>query len=678
MSIKTNLSGRLRNTSLPRSHALLPLFEAVVNSIHSIEERATATETGSILVEIIRIPQTSLSLKPQQDVVEKIIGFKITDNGVGFNDDNMKSFETLDTEHKADKGCRGVGRLLWLKAFDKVDVVSTYLAGSQIKSRSFSFNAALGVYNIEDLTDESTKQKVSTTVYLSGFEEDYRAQAQKTIQSISKSLLEHCLWYFVREGGSPTITVQDGDEVISLDDLYDQYMHSSAFSEDVEIQGHKFCITHIKFRASSTKSHALSFCAANRLVKEETLNGKIPGLNGRIGDENGDFIYSCYVSSKYLDDKVRSERTVFDIEENVDGLFDGKEISLKNIRESIFPRIKGHLSSALAANIAAGKSRVEKFVSERAPRYRPILSRMTEDQLTVDAGISDKDLDIHLHKQLAELESKILENGHGIMIPKQGENFHDYYKRVRSYLDDVTDIKKSDLADYLCHRKVIIDLLEKALERDSNGRYVTEDIIHELIMPMGHDSNSLLPGDCNLWLIDEKLAFHDYLASDVTIRAMPITDAQETKEPDIVALNVYDNPILMSESKSIPLASIVVVEIKRPMRNDARAGEDKDPIEQALGYLERIRNGRATTPNGRPIPNSEDIPGYCYVVCDLTESVKRRCNLFGLTPCSDYMGYFGYNPNYKAYIEVISFDKIVDSAKKRNRAFFDKLGLPTR
>lgn len=677
MSIKTNLSGRLRNTSLPRSHALLPLFEAVVNSIHSIEERANASEAGGILVEIIRVPQTSLTLKPQQDVVEKIIGFKITDNGVGFNDDNMKSFETLDTEHKADKGCRGVGRLLWLKAFDKVDVVSTYLSGSQIKSRSFSFNAARGVYSLEDLTDEPTKQKVSTTVYLNGFEEDYRAQAQKTIQSISKSLLEHCLWYFVRDGGSPAITVQDGDEVISLDDLYDQYMHSSAFSEDVEIQGHKFCITHIKFRASSTKSHALSFCAANRLVKEETLNGKIPGLNGRIGDENGDFIYSCYVSSQYLDDKVRSERTGFDIEENVDGLFDGKEISLKNIRENIFPRIKGHLSSALAANITAGKSRVEKFVAEKAPRYRPILARMTEDQLTVDAGISDKDLDIHLHKQLAELESKILENGHGIMIPKQGENSHDYYKRVRTYLDDVTDIKKSDLADYLCHRKVIIDLLEKALERDSNGQYVTEDIIHELIMPMGHDSNSLLPGDCNLWLIDEKLAFHDYLASDVTIRAMPITDAQETKEPDIVALNVYDNPILMSESKSLPLASIVVVEIKRPMRNDARAGEDKDPIEQALGYLERIRNGRATTPNGRPIPNSEDIPGYCYVVCDLTESVKRRCNLFGLTPCSDYMGYFGYNPNYKAYIEVISFDKIVDSAKKRNRAFFDKLGLPT-
>ena len=38
MSLQTNLKGRLRNTSLPKNHGLMPVFEAVVNSIHSIEE----------------------------------------------------------------------------------------------------------------------------------------------------------------------------------------------------------------------------------------------------------------------------------------------------------------------------------------------------------------------------------------------------------------------------------------------------------------------------------------------------------------------------------------------------------------------------------------------------------------------------------------------------------------
>ena len=41
MSLQTNLMGRLRNTDLPKSNALFPLFEAVINSIHAIDEWKT-------------------------------------------------------------------------------------------------------------------------------------------------------------------------------------------------------------------------------------------------------------------------------------------------------------------------------------------------------------------------------------------------------------------------------------------------------------------------------------------------------------------------------------------------------------------------------------------------------------------------------------------------------------
>jgi hypothetical protein len=158
---------------------------------------------------------------------------------------------------------------------------------------------------------------------------------------------------------------------------------------------------------------------------------------------------------------------------------------------------------------------------------------------------------------------------------------------------------------------------------------------------------------------------------------MPITTSDSTKEPDILALNVFDTPLLVADSKSLPLASIVVVELKRPMRNDAAAGEEKDPVEQALGYLERIREGKAQTQAGRPIPRCENIPGFCYAICDITPTVEKRCKLLGLTPTHDFTGYFGYNPNFRAYIEVISFTRLVNAAKERNKAFFDKLGLPT-
>ena len=194
---------------------------------------------------------------------------------------------------------------------------------------------------------------------------------------------------------------------------------------------------------------------------------------------------------------------------------------------------------------------------------------------------------------------------------------------------------------------------------------------------MGCTSNDIHFDSCNLWLIDERLAFHDFLASDTTLSAMPITSSVATKEPDILALNVYDKPILVSDSQRLPLASITVVELKRPMRNDAAAGEDKDPVEQALGYVERIREGKVQTNSGRPIPKSEDTPGFCYVICDITPTVEKRCKLLGLRPTHDFTGYFGFNPNYRVYVEVISFDRLVNAAKERNKAFFDKLGLPT-
>ncbi|MBT9430304.1 hypothetical protein [Candidatus Symbiopectobacterium endolongispinus] len=223
----------------------------------------------------------------------------------------------------------------------------------------------------------------------------------------------------------------------------------------------------------------------------------------------------------------------------------------------------------------------------------------------------------------------------------------------------------------------MLDILAKAIQRGSDGKYVKEEVIHQLIMPLRKTSDEIHLDSCNLWLIDERLAFHDFLASDKGLSSMPITGCNENKKPDICALNVYDEPILFSEGQQVPLASIVIVEIKRPMRNDAGPGEDKDPVEQALGYLERIREGGVKTANGRQIPRSEDIPGFCYAICDLTPSVVKRCKMLGLTATNDNLGYFGYNPNFKAYIEVISFDRLLNSANERNRAFFDRLGLPS-
>ena len=110
MSMNTNLKGRLRNTSLPHSQGLLPVFEAVVNSMQGIDSVSNPDQAG-IVVEIVRSPQSSLSLddgrgKRGAPPTSPIVGFKIIDDGVGFDDANFQSFETLDTDYKAKHGAK--------------------------------------------------------------------------------------------------------------------------------------------------------------------------------------------------------------------------------------------------------------------------------------------------------------------------------------------------------------------------------------------------------------------------------------------------------------------------------------------------------------------------------------------------------------------------------------------
>lgn len=140
MAINTSLEGRLRNTTLPYNQCLMPLFEAVVNSIHSIDE-CTNNPDPSIKIYIDRNIQSTLEQDITAENNSPIYGFTIIDNGIGFNEANMNSFETLDSEYKAKKGCRGVGRLMWLKAFTNVSVESNFIdSKNEVQKRKFNFN----------------------------------------------------------------------------------------------------------------------------------------------------------------------------------------------------------------------------------------------------------------------------------------------------------------------------------------------------------------------------------------------------------------------------------------------------------------------------------------------------------------------------------------------------------
>jgi hypothetical protein len=122
-----DLIGRVQNTRLRARHGLMPLFETVANSIAAIEEAGRGN--GRIEITIERDFQQSV-LDAQFNRILPVKNFIIEDNGIGFTEDNYASFDTMDSRAKAIRGGKGIGRLLWLKAFDYAEIESVYLQGS--------------------------------------------------------------------------------------------------------------------------------------------------------------------------------------------------------------------------------------------------------------------------------------------------------------------------------------------------------------------------------------------------------------------------------------------------------------------------------------------------------------------------------------------------------------------
>ena len=673
------LTGRLRNTHLPFSKGLMPVYEAVINSIEAIEEaneeKHLPLSEYSIKLEIVRNWQKDLLTENLTS--NPIIDFRITDNGIGFTEANWISFKTLDSLWKAKKGCRGIGRVLWLKAFENVSVDSHFEKNGSIRRRKFVFNVGDEVSDLKSNIQRT--DQINTVVNLEGFKEKYAVEAPKTLRTIASGLLEHCLWYFIRTDGVPSIEVHDGDQTVDLFNLFEDYMHASSLKENFQIKDQEFEVTHAKIRISHSKEHTLGYCATGRLVKEENLRGRIPGLFSGISDNKGEFTYMAYLTSEYLDSKVTTERLNFNIQESVNGLYSGTEVSYEDIRSELYPRVENYLKDNLSEILNAGREKLETFVSNHAPKYRPLLNHIPPEKLSIDPNISNKDLDMLLHRETFEVEQDILDDGHDLLVVRKGEDSASYFSRIKQYLEKITDLKQADLANYVAHRRVVINLLSEAISEQDDSKFSREELIHDLIVPLQVTSSDEEFRRQNLWLLDERLAFHSFLASDKSISTNPTTTSTSMKRPDIATQELFDNPLLVGNNEE-QQASITVVEIKKPMRNDFSPGESEnsDPILQGLGYLRRLREG-ASTVNGRPIPNARKIPGFVYVLGDLTTQMIDCCKLHQLQITADGMGYFGYHRNeqYNAYIQVISYDGLVASATERNRAFFDRLGLPS-
>jgi hypothetical protein len=197
-----------------------------------------------------------------------------------------------------------------------------------------------------------------------------------------------------------------------------------------------------------------------------------------------------------------------------------------------------------------------------------------------------------------------------------------------------------------------------------------EEIIHRIIYPMRATSEDVPYEQQNLWIIDERLSYHGYLTSDMPLDTTSVLLNDSKSRPDLM---IFERALTFAEEE-VALNSLVIVEFKKP---DRSSYNKEDPVDQVYRLIREIKAGHFKDKNGREIKvQSERIPAYAYVICDTTREVEIIAENKGMWPTPDSLGYFGYNQKLSAYVEIISYAKLLRDAKRRNRILFDKLHLP--
>jgi hypothetical protein len=641
------------------------LVEAIANSIDSIEE--SNRNDGEIVITLVRDTQNSLGL--DTDDLKPIISVHVTDNGVGFNAKNLEAFNTIYTEEKIRKGGKGFGRFVFLKYFENVTVESTYNDRGTFQQTSFDF--------VKDniIIQNEARKKVSatdvqTTIRLESLKREHISKLDKKFETVTRKLLEKLLVYFVLDNYKcPKIIVSDGGKQIVLND----YLGDG--KEIVQIEQKEFTLESADKSSRETfkskvfkifygeSRSSVNLVADNRQVTEEALHTYIPefkaGFYDVVKNEKGEdieknYTIKTYVLGRYLDNHVSLERDGFEFEY-------GKDLFYPFSRSEIEKEATSTTRDVFAGEVKMRQDKKEKdikaYVDEQAPWHKTYASELDLTKIPYGATVFEMESELQKVKYLKEVQTKtqidkILEDTDETEVAKKTEEI----------ISKITEIGRSELVHYIALRRTILDVFRKALTWDDTKKFEKEKVIHDIIFPTNTDSDTLSYDNHNLWILDEKLSFTEYLASDKALN-------KKDERPDLL---IFDNKMSFraGEEASNP---IVVFEFKRPQRADY--GSEENPLKQIADYVKKVRSGNFKNPDGRPIYTNENTPAYGFLVCDLTPQIDSFCSEYSLTKSSDNKGYFGFHSGHKIYYEVVSFDKLVSDSELRNKIFFKKLGI---
>ena len=668
LDIKRTVENIPRN----RTNVYTPIVEAISNAIDSVDQSGRAD--GAIEVIFKRSAAQPLNL--DNIALADISDVRIVDNGIGFTDENTESFDTLYTNQKVNKGGKGFGRFTYLKYFENVKVESIFKDNKKYKQRDFDFGFEKEIV-INEQINESTATDTRTTLYLNNLKiKDSNSTFDKKIETISKHLLEKLLIYFINdEYKCPKITIrEDGksDGIVLNDSIKKEngeiqllYTETVEFKKDQNKKDFLFKV--FKIYSPSNKKSKISLAAHNREVTDNALSYYVPEFSDDFYDEfetqDGEktaknYIVKTYVMGEYLDEHVSLERSTFNFEDKPSILYDFCKDEIEKKAADITKKL---FTDEVKMRSEKKLKKIQDYVTEEAPWNKEFLDDL--DISSIPYNLDNETIEIEVHKAKFKQERIVRAQVKGIVDNPDAK----IDESVNELINKISKVEMSELAHYVALRKTILILFKKSLELGDDGKYSQESAVHNIIFPTKKDSLTTSYTNHNLWIIDEKLNFTEYVSSDKPL------NGGVTERVDLLVFNKQ----MMFRGGDDAGNPITIFEFKKPQRDDfADKSSKEDPVDQVIRYVNDIKEGKYKTPTGRDISVADNTPFYGFVICDLTQKVKDwlfKNKDFKQMP--DGKGWYRWYDNNNLYVEVISWDKVLRDAELRNKIFFDKLGI---
>lgn len=646
------------NTKLAKDNGIMAVYEAITNAIQAIEE--TQSDNGKIIVNIISDTQKRIDGGRSATRIQHV---EIIDNGIGFTEENLSSFNKLDSEYKKDKGCHGIGRLMYLKVFDFVTISSVFYQDGKYFKREIRFDFEKEVQS--NTVEIPNFTNIATVVKLHGLKQDFSHSFPKTLKIISQNILEHFYAYFFSET-PPDIVVTLAGKTQSLLELYDTEASQNVHREEFDKKGIHFDITHVRKRQRTLPPKIHYLADYRQVLSKDT---QIKGLTKNLSDKDGKFSYACYVSSSYLNENINSERGDFALPKQSDAF----SLSLSDITAEVEKRIKDYLATEINSEIAHKVADIKGFIRENAPEYSLLLTKLTDDKFYEDIDVSKADdVEPFLHSLQYQVEKETLAKGKKL---REQTKDYDFKEKIQEYMQDIEDVQKMDLASYVCHRKVVIDTLSALLDSQSSTQ---EADFHNLIFKQ----YTKTPSNSNLWLINDEFMYYRGVSEgrlrDLTYKGellipKDLTAIQDDflnkREGELKGLKRPDILLFPDEGKCI------LLELKDKA---VKIENHLNQLNIYAGIILNCSNFQIKTFHGLLIGENYRVDdvlmadsnyGYDDTLNAMVESEGRG------RPVRDFVNDREKREDGIIYNKIVKYSDILKQAKMRNSIFFEKLGL---